>query len=223
MLTYLFKELKKRPGQTTQFILDNQLIKAIYPLDNTRFPYEHCETNFRRYFSSEESEASYAFIKSPSLMLSLFFLSAVMDKSPTEKAEILAHLWEINQFCGVNLRPIVSVLGSLPNNPQQLSVWSSTFKNQHPVLNPFDENPANLSCMLLILWNPAPTAAQKAIESPVAAAEPSGLARKRGTFFERQKAGPLLDEQQRASPVTESSDTSSKQKPSAGTPFTPFG
>ncbi len=152
ILHYLLcKELYKRPSETIHFILDNQLINTVYPLDKAKFPYELCAKNFKHYFSLQEN---YVFIKSPSLFLSLFFLSAIMNKSPAEKEEVLGQLYEMQQFCKINTALIVEALHQLPNNSGQFNIWTSMYKKPITTLNVSSKNPIDICNIMLSLWHP---------------------------------------------------------------------
>ena len=152
ILTYLLrKELPNRPAQTIQFIIDNQLLNVVYPFDKTKFPYELCMNNFKHYFSSE---ANYASIQSPMLFLSLFFLGAMMNKSPAEKTELLTQLNQMQVFCNIRLAPVVAVLARLPHDPGHFNIWSSVYKQHGFAGDPLNDHPDNIALMMLLLWHP---------------------------------------------------------------------
>ena len=181
----LLKELRKRPQQTIKFIFDTQLMRALVPFNEFNFDYGVGERNFRRYFSAP---GNYQFIQSPSLFLAVFFLCILLEKPPTEKPALLAKLNEMHEFCGIKLSLIVDTLVLLPNEPNQLNVWTSLFKPgaQLKELSHRDENALNLANKILSLWSPERVNLQETRQvaaQPTTTQNPTTLAYRSDRFF----------------------------------------
>ena len=159
----LLKELRKRPQQTIEFILDTQLMRVLVPFNESSFDYQVGERNFKRYFSAS---GNYQFIQSPNLFLAVFVLCILLDKPPTEKPALLGKLNAMHEFCGIKLSLIVDTLTLLPNEPNQLNVWTSLFKagTQLKGLNYRNESALNLANKILNLWSRKGVNPQKTLQ-----------------------------------------------------------